>query len=564
MSIQPATRPALAVMHLKGQMGTNLAVALQEANPRWGFSRPQQQMHVIQPGTYLAWLELVTANGQGINAFAVANNIFVRQVHLGIAMSQVAYEPAPRFPGFGYQFSFTKLQHEPLSGPLSLMDAAAWLNHTIDGLALSTADFTTLISTAKASSLAAYEKGAPQTADSYSNRPRLPVPLSPGQERVPAPSETTGTTTSGTMPAAINAAANAFVQAVGDSGLVFKELNETLPKAFFAAIATKPFAILTGLSGSGKTALALALGQWLGGNDRDPNYRLISVRPDWTSPEPLLGYEDVLLPSEGGQHAWAVPDALSFMLKAAANPDQLWLLILDEMNLAHVERYFADVLSGIESHEPVLPNLTQDAQGYWRRRSNTPHLSVPRNLLIVGTVNMDETTFQFSPKVLDRAFSFEVRVATEELTRTGRPHRVQPATHDHLRALQDVLLTDDWRPTPSSAKDDTIVNWLTETHRKLMEIGFEFGHRTFYEALRYADVLEAVGLGDSAPTLDWIVMTKLLPRIHGSGSQLSDFLSHLKLQCDSSSESQGMPCTARKIAQMQAALARNHFVSFSG
>ena len=141
-----------------------------------------------------------------------------------------------------------------------------------------------------------------------------------------------------------------------------------------------------------------------------------AVRPDWTGAEALFGYEDGLKPVVEGRAAWLVPAPLEFMLKACADTQHPYLLLLDEMNLAHVERYFADALSGMESGEPCLPNLVRGPDGLWRTKPGAPtRVPFPRNLWLVGTVNVDETTYMFSPKVLDRATTFEFRVATEDL-----------------------------------------------------------------------------------------------------------------------------------------------------
>ena len=179
------------------------------------------------------------------------------------------------------------------------------------------------------------------------------------------------------------------------------------------SLATKRLVLLTGLSGSGKTRLALAFGQWLG-RDR---YKIVAVRPDWTGPDALLGYENQLSLARDDGYAWVVPETLRFMLRAAKDPSHPYLLLLDEMNLAHVERYFADVLSGIESGEDILPNLVE-TNGEWRSATKD-RLPLPDNLFVVGTVNIDETTYMFSPKVLDRANTLEFRVLTEDLNGGG-------------------------------------------------------------------------------------------------------------------------------------------------
>ena len=113
----------------------------------------------------------------------------------------------------------------------------------------------------------------------------------------------------------------------------------------------------------------------------------------------MLAFPALLFPF--GKGARVVGDVLKISLRAAADPDRPYLLLLDEMNLAHVERYFADFLSGMESDEPVIPNLAEGVDS-WRIADPTqPKLRVPRNLFVVGTVNVDETTYMFSPKVLD-------------------------------------------------------------------------------------------------------------------------------------------------------------------
>src|SRR6185503_1400638 len=118
------------------------------------------------------------------------------------------------------------------------------------------------------------------------------------------------------------------------------------------------------------------------------------------------------------------------------------LLILDEMNLAHVERYFADFLSGMESHQPCLPNLVKDKDGCWRVSSTgTSRLPFPRNLWVIGTVNVDETTYMFSPKVLDRANVFEFRVQSDDLLVNGdKPSECARGEGDLIRGLRAIAM----------------------------------------------------------------------------------------------------------------------------
>ena len=141
---------------------------------------------------------------------------------------------------------------------------------------------------------------------------------------------------------------------------------------------------------------------------------MVPVRPDWTGPEFLFGYPDGLAERVDDRVVWAVPETLEFLLRAHQDASSPYVLVLDEMNLAHVERYFADFLSGIESREPVMPNLSL-RDGRWTEPEAGGRLPLPSNVIVIGTVNVDETTYMFSPKVLDRAFVHEFRVADGDL-----------------------------------------------------------------------------------------------------------------------------------------------------
>lgn len=163
----------------------------------------------------------------------------------------------------------------------------------------------------------------------------------------------------------------------------------------------KHFVILTGLSGTGKTDLVQKYSQAVHGISRpeaeDPLFFLCAVRPDWTDPSGLTGYHDVI------SDRYVVPTFLEALLTANNRPDASVFVCLDEMNLAHVEHYFADVLSAMEtglpldihSHAVPLKGTTGD-----RIPGEVPY---PDNLYLAGTVNIDETTRPISDKVLDRA-----------------------------------------------------------------------------------------------------------------------------------------------------------------
>jgi len=315
-------------------------------------------------------------------------------------------------------------------------------------------------------------------------------------------------------------------QALQGSGVTFGPHHAEVVRSFVASLATKRFVILTGLSGSGKTQLALRFGEWLGHSLPVP------VRPDWTGAEALFGYPDALQPALDGRAGWHVPDALAFMLQACEHPDDPHLLLLDEMNLAHVERYFADVLSGMESEYPCLPNLG-NTDGRWRiKAGGSSHVPLPRNLLVVGTVNVDETTYMFSPKVLDRANTFEFRVTTDSLSEDHRkPKPCEPGETELVRGFLAITSDDEWHLNNPAPGLETFKGELLRVHTLLSEAGFEFGHRVFYEAVRFAAMLAAAGDGDPVHALDYQVMQKVLPRVHGSRRRIESVLAALGRFC---------------------------------
>ncbi len=371
--------------------------------------------------------------------------------------------------------------------------------------------------------------------------------------------------------------AELFERKIADSGLV---LPNERAVACLAALIAKPFAIFTGLSGSGKTQLALRLGEWFGTAGSQSRHLVVAVRPDWTGPESLFGYEDALQPrSSDGRPAWYVPPPLEFMLRASNDPKSPHLMILDEMNLAHVERYFSDYLSAAESREPVPPNLAlemNDGARSWRKRPGAPELlPIPRNLWVVGTVNIDETTYMFSPKVLDRAFVFEFRVSTDELAAdTTRPLGVTAADPAVLRSLLAIGQDDHWHESEPHLARAQLVKELQQVHALLAVSGHEFGHRVMAESLRFAAVYDGTGRPDLDEVLDLIAMQKLLPRLHGSRRRLEPVLQKLLEWAggsDSVPEGENpvaaagprLPRTAAKLGRMLASLQANQFVSFT-
>ena len=327
----------------------------------------------------------------------------------------------------------------------------------------------------------------------------------------------------GTTPSVpLNDVYSVFSSALWDAHIRFGERNkrhDVLVRRFMASLATKRFLILTGLSGSGKTKIAQSFGEWLG-TDR---YKIVAVRPDWTSPDHLLGYQNDLAEPVESRQPWVIPETLELINRAVNDQDNPYLLILDEMNLAHVERYFADILSGIESGAEVIPNITKDGV----QDPNQKYVSLPKNLFIVGTVNVDETTYMFSPKVLDRANTIEFRVESEDLGNTA-PTELQPCGNELAsRFLQSAIADIDY-DSQSSYSD-----WIIKLHKKLSKHDREFGHRSYAEMMEfrhhYVDP-DNSRFGDM-DAFDVQVYQKVLPRINGSQRDVGETIEMLAKFC---------------------------------
>lgn len=311
------------------------------------------------------------------------------------------------------------------------------------------------------------------------------------------------------------------------AGLIF---SPQLIQRFVASLCTKPFVICSGLSGSGKTKLAQAFAQWISVDNSQ--YVIAPVGADWTNREPLLGYPNALDKEE-----YVSPEngVLDLMIRAKQNienqdePTKPYFLILDEMNLSHVERYFADFLSTMESGDAIplhkiQPEPTKDL-------ITVPQtLKLPKNLFIIGTVNIDETTYMFSPKVLDRANTIEFRLTEKDLA----DFIASDIKLDmELLKAQGANMSDGFMAMALKETDKNLKP--TEVDLKLFfselkKSGAEFGYRTASEIGRLMHMLKELGeSGDNL--LDIAIMQKLLPKLHGSRSKLNTALTTLAKFC---------------------------------
>ena len=312
-----------------------------------------------------------------------------------------------------------------------------------------------------------------------------------------------------------------FKSSIASANLVF---DDKLLARYVASLLTKPFVILTGLSGSGKTKLAQAFAQWI---CRDENqYCILPIGADWTNREPILGYPNALK-----QGDYVKPDnrVLDVICNANKNPDLPYFVILDEMNLSHVERYFADFLSAMESGEAI----TLFPEGV--SHNGVPaNLKLPNNLFIVGTVNIDETTYMFSPKVLDRANTIEFRVSKEEIEKFFKIS--QDLALINLKGKGRYMAKDfiELSKNRQFTNGDTnlVAQTITSFFDHLKKAGAEFGFRTSSEIIRLINQLSIVDPTLSLnEKLDVGIVQKLLPKLHGSRRKLCPILLTLGKLC---------------------------------
>lgn len=316
---------------------------------------------------------------------------------------------------------------------------------------------------------------------------------------------------------------NAFKNDLKNADLYY---SDKLIDRFIGSLLTKPFVLLTGLSGSGKTRLAQSFAEWICTDTSQ--YRVIPVGADWTNREPLLGYPNALEP---GSYIHPEYGSLRLLLDASKpeNRNKPYFLILDEMNLSHVERYFADFLSAMESNSPI--NLiSQSDEG----QSIPEIVQLPANLFIIGTVNIDETTYMFSPKVLDRASVIEFRITENAIKFFLKQTKIKKPGSIKCKGAQSagnfVKLASD--QSISLESKEYFSDILSKFFIELKKVGAEFGYRSAFEALRFAAIMKTTASDWPDETImDAIILQKLLPKLHGSRRKLEPVLKTLAKLC---------------------------------
>lgn len=273
------------------------------------------------------------------------------------------------------------------------------------------------------------------------------------------------------------------------SDLVFpKSLVARLDAALWSH-PRRHFAVLTGLSGTGKTQLAMryAKALWRGEKEAagDDGLCVVPVQPGWYDPSALLGYMSPLI--EG---SYVKTDFLNFLLNAVRDPDRPYTVILDEMNLSHPEQYLAPLLSAMETGAGIALHAEGDEVD-----EVPPTVPYPENLVLIGTINMDETTVGLSDKVLDRASVIEFW----EIDVAAWP------------GWADCGLADDQRGMLRDLLDGLM--------HALMPVRLHFGWRTISDITGYVEAALQGGVIQFTEAIDDAMYGKILPKLRGEDSQ---------------------------------------------
>ena len=319
---------------------------------------------------------------------------------------------------------------------------------------------------------------------------------------------------------------------------------------YLTALRTKPFMLLAGISGTGKSRIVreMAKACWREGDkeygkNNPRNFCMVQVKPNWHDSTELMGYVTRI----SGTPEYIPGPFLRFLAAAIKEPSVPYFLCLDEMNLAPVEQYFAEYLSVIESRklqddgtittDPIIkPEDTQEYHdligklfGDEERLKGTT-LTIPQNLFVVGTVNMDETTFSFSRKVLDRAMTIEMNeVDLHGGLEKGAGNEIGYIGNNIIgTAAEGCDIYDDNRELC-----DQVLDYLEEVNKVLEGTPFKIAYRTRNEFLMYA-----VNRKQLAPesqlwqTLDEMTSMKILSRIEGDSDRTEKPLTELKKLVD--------------------------------
>jgi 5-methylcytosine-specific restriction protein B len=368
-----------------------------------------------------------------------------------------------------------------------------------------------------------------------------------------------------------------------------------IPTTKLVSIKTKPFIILAGLSGTGKSRLVRTLAYQFNniaadkteGKNPPTNFQLIKVKPNWHDSSELLGYESRI----SGRDRFVATDFIRFIVKAWQHSDTPFFLCLDEMNLAPVEQYFAEYLSAVETRRVNVGKIKTDAlisgklitkyadkangvdatYELWNELEITDTeiqnelkangLGLPSNLIVMGTVNMDETTHSFSRKVLDRAMTIEMNdINLSE----GLGAETDDWNYPAEPLDKELVLSEKTQGTEVFAELSTtgneIIAYLDLINTKLEGSPFKIAYRVRDEFLLYAfnySLLATKPEDWKKNVLDEMTLMKILPRIEGDEDK-TKLLDDLIILF----QENNLPKSLNKATEMANRRRLSHYTSF--
>ena len=382
-------------------------------------------------------------------------------------------------------------------------------------------------------------------------------------------------------------------------------IDSTIMKNFIEALKTKPFLLLAGISGTGKSQKVKELAFLtcpkdgvLNADSTTPgNYCLIEVKPNWHDSTDLLGYYSNLT------EKYTITPFLHFVHKAAINPNVPFFVCLDEMNLAPVEQYFAEYLSvletrtmkdgKIETDELLSKKLFEscsedggytDAELDVLRYLKENGLRLPENLFVIGTVNMDDTTHQFSRKVIDRAFTIEMNGdELEEMFADKNAHVLDytdtPLPLSELKP-KFVKANDALADEVVGIYKDVIIAQVPEKLKAinaiLKDTPFRVSYRVQNEFVLYLSTLLLKRKDEDSvdelinKTALVILLEKILPRVQGDekllstadGNVFTDLRNYVKENLKCKDETGVFSEVIAKLDEMDKRLSNTYFANF--
>lgn len=348
------------------------------------------------------------------------------------------------------------------------------------------------------------------------------------------------------------------------------------------AIKTKPFILLAGISGTGKSRLVRTLAyktcakEELRKNHKKPgNFELIPVRPNWHDSSELMGYV-----SRINGEKYITTSFLQFIAKAWKNVDVPFLLCLDEMNLAPVEQYFAEYLSIIETRQVQGKKIGTDyliSKASFENHSLYTQLladlgldendfsdgiGIPNNLVLIGSVNMDETTHSFSRKVLDRAMTFEMN--NVDLTAgldINKEDWKYPENKEDYYGFDDIIgkYTAGAEVVNEFDESKKVIDFLINLNKELEGTPFKIAYRVRDEFLIYCYYasLNQIDSNWLTNALDEMTSMKILSRIEGDETKTGSVLINLQRVLTADYKKSNT-----KLKEMEARLSNSGYTSF--